>query len=67
VGSRRPGGTFEPRSQAAGPIVSASFAPLLALLVARLAGATASAAATVGVTAAVVLLTLARMDCGPQR
>jgi hypothetical protein len=39
------------------PIVSASFAPLLALLVARLAGATASAAATVGVVAAVVLLT----------
>jgi hypothetical protein len=39
------------------PIVSASFAPLLALLVARLAGASASAAATVGVLAAVVLLT----------
>lgn len=40
------------------PIVSASFAPLLALLVAHLAGATASSAATVGVLAALVLLTL---------
>jgi hypothetical protein len=39
------------------PIVTASFAPLLALLVARLAGATASSAATVGVLAALVLLT----------
>jgi hypothetical protein len=39
------------------PIVSCSFVPLLALLAARLAGATAAAAATVGVAAAVVLLT----------
>jgi hypothetical protein len=39
------------------PIVSASFVPLVALLVARLAGAAASAAATVGVLTAVVLLT----------
>ncbi len=38
-------------------MVSASFVPLLALLVARLAGATASAAATVGVLTAVALLT----------
>ncbi len=40
------------------PIVSASFAPLLALLAARLAGATASTAATVGVVTALVLLTI---------
>ena len=40
------------------PIVTASFAPLLALLAARLAGATASSAATVGVVTALVLLTL---------
>jgi len=39
------------------PIVSASFAPLAALIVARLAGASAFAAANVGVVAAVVLLT----------
>lgn len=39
------------------PIVSASFVPLLALLLARLAGATAQTAATVGVITAVVLLT----------
>ena len=40
------------------PMVTASFVPLVALLVARLDGATASAAATVGVVTAVVLLTL---------
>lgn len=40
------------------PIVSASFAPLLALLVARLAGTSASSAATVGVVTALVLLTI---------
>ena len=40
------------------PIVSASFLPLLALLAARLAGATASTAASVGVVTALVLLTL---------
>jgi hypothetical protein len=39
------------------PIVSASFAPLAALVVARLAGASAFAAANVGVGVAVVLLT----------
>lgn len=39
------------------PIVSASFAPLAALIVARLAGASAVTAANVGVGAAVVLLT----------
>jgi hypothetical protein len=39
------------------PIVSASFVPLAVLVVARLAGASAFAAANVGVGAAVVLLT----------
>jgi len=39
------------------PIVSASFAPLAVLVVARLAGASAFAAANIGVGAAVVLLT----------
>jgi hypothetical protein len=39
------------------PIVSASFAPLAVLIVARLAGASASSAANIGVGAAVVLLT----------
>jgi hypothetical protein len=39
------------------PIVSASFAPLAVLVVARLAGASAFAAANIGVFAAVVLLT----------
>jgi hypothetical protein len=39
------------------PIVSASFAPLAVLIVARLAGATALAAANIGVGAAIVLLT----------
>ncbi|MGO8958242.1 MAG: hypothetical protein ACLQFR_12860 [Streptosporangiaceae bacterium] len=38
-------------------MVSASFVPLLALLLARLAGTTAPTAATVGVITAVVLLT----------
>lgn len=38
------------------PIVSASFAPIVALLLARLAGAPASAAANVGVAVAVLLL-----------
>ena len=40
------------------PMVSASYAPLLALVVARLAGASALAAANVGLTAAIVLLTI---------
>jgi hypothetical protein len=39
------------------PIVSASFAPLAVLVVARLAGASALAAANIGIGAAVVLLT----------
>ena len=40
------------------PMVSASFAPLAALLLARLAGASAPVAANVGVAAAIVLLTI---------
>ena len=40
------------------PMVSASYAPLLALVLARLAGASALAAANVGLTAAIVLLTI---------
>jgi len=39
------------------PIVSASFAPLVVLVVARLAGASAFAAANIGIGAAVILLT----------
>jgi hypothetical protein len=39
------------------PMVSASYAPLLALLLARLAGASALVAANVGLAAAIVLLT----------
>jgi len=39
------------------PMVSASFLPLLALVLARLAGASASVAANVGLVAAIVLLT----------
>jgi hypothetical protein len=40
------------------PMVSASFAPLLALVLARLAGASDLAAANVGLVAAVILLTV---------
>jgi hypothetical protein len=40
------------------PMVSASFAPLLALVLARLAGASDLAAANVGLAAAVILLTV---------
>jgi hypothetical protein len=40
------------------PMVSASYLPLLALVVARLAGASALAAANVGLAVAVVLLTV---------
>jgi hypothetical protein len=40
------------------PMVSASFVPLLALLLARLAGASAFAAANVGLVAATVLLVI---------
>jgi hypothetical protein len=40
------------------PMVTASYAPLLALVLARLAGASALAAANVGLTAAIALLTI---------
>jgi hypothetical protein len=40
------------------PMVSASYAPLLALVLARLAGASALTAANVGLAAAIVLLTI---------
>jgi hypothetical protein len=40
------------------PMVSASYAPLLALVLARLAGASALAAANIGLAAAIVLLTI---------
>jgi hypothetical protein len=39
------------------PMVSASYAPLLVLLLARLAGASAAVAANIGLVAAIVLLT----------
>src|SRR5262252_790851 len=39
------------------PMVSASYLPLLALVLARVAGASASAAANIGLAAAIVLLT----------
>ena len=40
------------------PMVTASYAPLLALVLARLAGASALTAANVGLVAAIVLLTV---------
>ena len=40
------------------PMVSASFVPLLALVLSRLAGASALTAANVGLVAAIVLLTI---------
>ena len=40
------------------PMVTASYLPLLALVLARLAGASAPAAANVGIAAAIVLLTV---------
>jgi hypothetical protein len=46
------------------PMVSASFLPLLALLVARLAGASAGAAANIGLVAAIVLLTFHGWSAG---
>ena len=47
------------------PMVSASYAPLLALLLARLAGASALAAANVGLVAATVLLVVHGWSAGP--
>lgn len=46
------------------PMVTASYLPLLALLLARLAGASDSAAANVGLTTAVVLLVYHTMSAG---
>ena len=46
------------------PMVSASYAPLLALLLARLAGASALAAANVGLVAATVLLVVHGWSAG---
>ena len=46
------------------PMVSASFLPLLALLLARLAGASAGAAANIGLVAAIVLLTFHGWSAG---
>ncbi len=64
LGEQAEGGHLPDRASIRGalaatwPIVSASFAPLLALLLARLAGASALAAANVGLVAAIVLLTI---------
>ena len=46
------------------PMVTASYLPLLALVLARLAGASASAAANVGLAAAIVLLTFHGWSAG---
>jgi len=46
------------------PMVSASYLPLLALVLARLGGASASAAANVGLAAAVLLLTFHGWSAG---
>jgi len=46
------------------PMVSASFLPLLALLLARLAGASAGGAANIGLVAAIVLLTFHGWSAG---
>ena len=46
------------------PMVSASYLPLLALVLARLAGASASTAANVGLVAAVLLLTFHGWSAG---
>ena len=64
VGEQVQGGRLPGREHILGalaatwPMVSASFLPLLALVLARLAGASALAAANVGLAAAVVLLTI---------
>src|SRR5271156_3363499 len=46
------------------PMVSASYAPLLALVLARLAGASAAAAANIGLVAAILLLTFHGWSAG---
>jgi hypothetical protein len=59
AGGRLPGWAYIRGALAATwPMVSASYLPLLALLIARLAGASALAAANVGLAVAIVLLTI---------
>jgi hypothetical protein len=59
AGGRLPGWAYIRGALAATwPMVSASYLPLLALLLARLAGASALVAANVGLAAAIVLLTI---------
>jgi len=58
AGGRLPGRAYVREAMAATwPMVSASFLPLLVVVLARLAGASASAAADFGLAAAIVLLT----------
>jgi hypothetical protein len=58
VGGRMPSRAYVREALAATwPMVSASYLPLLVLVLARLAGASASAAANFGLVAAIVLLT----------
>jgi hypothetical protein len=64
LGEQAQGGHLPGRAQirsalaATWPMVSASYAPLLTLVLARLAGASAFTAANVGLAAAIVLLTI---------
>jgi hypothetical protein len=59
AGGRLPGWAYIQQAlEATWPMVSASFAPLLALVVARLAGATALEAANVGLAVAFAVLAL---------
>lgn len=70
LGEQAEGGRLPSRASIRGalaatwPMVSASFAPLLALLLARLAGASALASANVGLAAAIVLLTIHGWSAG---
>ncbi len=70
LGEQAEGGHLPSRASIRGalaatwPMVSASFAPLLALLLARLTGASALAAANIGLTAAIVLLTIHGWSAG---
>jgi hypothetical protein len=63
LGEQAAGGKLPSRAYVRGalaatwPMVSASFLPLLALVLARLAGASASVAANIGLAAAIMLLT----------
>ncbi len=64
LGEQAEGGRLPSRASIRGalaatwPMVSASYAPLLALLLARLAGASSLVAANIGLVAAIVLLTI---------